>query len=113
MTPEDFAKTYAKGKEMTYEAFASQSTSEKVARGFANGGGDKAPPANATTSVFIQAQITDARDLMALSVYGDSEKEWLLPPGTKLRVEDVQDDNKRDVGSPAARQWKKVFMKQV
>jgi len=113
VTPEDFAKDYSKGKEMTYEAFASQSTSKEVARGFANGGGDKVPPAEATTSVFIEAQITDARDLQALSVYGNSEKEWLLPPGTKLRVEDVQDDSKRDAGKPPAKQWKKVIMKQV
>jgi len=113
MTPENFAQAYAKGKEVTYEAFASQSTSQQVARDFANGGGDVTPPDTATTSVFIEAQITDARDVQALSVYGDREKEWLLPPGTKLRVIDVQDDTQKEPGHPPARQWKKVFMKQV
>lgn len=114
MIPEDFAKTYSKGKEVAYEAFASQSTSKEVARGFANGtSGNIRAPDDATTSVFIEAQITDARDVQALSVYGDKEKEWLLPPGTKLRVVDVQEDSQRDAGLPPAKQWKKVIMKQV
>jgi hypothetical protein len=113
MSHDDFVKTYPMDEVVPYEAFASQSTSREVARGFANGGGDKTPPDTATTSVFIEAQVTDARDLMALSVYGDGEKEWLVPPGTKLQVVDVKDDKQRDAGKPAAKEWKKVFMKQV
>ena len=113
MNAKAFNEAYSKGKEITYEAFVSQSTSAVVARGFANGGGDFAPPDDATTSVFVEAQITDARDLMALSVYGSGEAEWLLPPGTKLRVESINDDKQKDKGRPPAKAWKKVTLKQV
>jgi len=112
MTPKAFTDAYSKGKLITYEAFVSQSTSADVARGFANGGGDFAPPDDATTSVFVEAQITDGRDLTELSVYGAGEAEWLLPPGTKLIVESIQDDNKRGPGRPPAKEWKKVIPKQ-
>ena len=77
-----------------------------------HGGGDFAPPDDATTSVFVEAQITDGRDLTELSVYGAAEAEWLLPPGTKLIVESIQDDNKRGPGRPPAKEWKKVILKQ-
>src|SRR5262249_19735077 len=110
MSPQAFQKAYTVGQEITYEAFVSQTTAEHVARGFADGGGDFAPPDDATTSVFVQAFVTDARDVMALSVYGDGEKELLVPPGTKLRVEKIEDDAKREVGRPPAKQWKKVTL---
>jgi len=115
MNPADFEKAYAVGKEITYEAFVSQTTDPGVARKFANGEGDFPPPVDATTSVFVEASVTDARNVMALSIYSD-EKELLVPPGTTLRVEKIEDDTQREDGDPQAPKataWKKVTLVQV
>lgn len=109
-----FDREYAVGKEIVYEAFVSSAVAAHVARQFANGQSDLKLPADATISVFVEADILDARDIMALSVYGATEQEWLVPPGTKLIVESIEDDTVQEDGEPpAATAWKKVYLKQV
>ena len=50
--------------------------------------------------------VCNARDIMAYSARGDAEKEWLLPPGTQLRVTgvaelgDVELVDLEEVGKP-------------
>ncbi len=113
MTPKAFKAEYSQGKIIAYEAFVSQSTSEEVARNYARGGGDDKPPDDARTSVFVEAKVSDARDIMAISVYDAGEGELLLPPGTTLRVVSIQDDTEQDPGTPMAKNWKKVLLEQV
>jgi hypothetical protein len=112
MTPADFAKAYAPGQVITCEAFVSQSTSKDTARDFASGKTGQ-PKDDATVSVFSIAKITDARDIMALSVVGDAEQELLLLPGAKLVVEKIEDDTDQQPGNPTATDWKIVHLKQI
>ena len=90
----------------------SQSTSKDTARDFASGKTGQ-PKDDATVSVFSIAKITDARDIMALSVVGDAEQELLLLPGSKLVVEKIEDDTDQEPGNPTATDWKIVHLKQI
>ena len=117
-TEADFAKRYKVGDISTYEAFASTSTSRAVARHFANGAGMGAPVPNDQrwVSVYEEAEIEDARDVMDFSIFA-SENEWLVLPGTKLKVVDIVDDpdgeQPEDMSIVRARKWKKIIMRSL
>lgn len=113
MNLQRFNSEYSVGKQIPVEAFMSQSVSEDVARGFADGGGNVQLAADATISVFVEVAVHDARDISEMSVYGASEAEWLLPPGGKLVVDTIVDDSVKNRGAPPATAWKKVRMRQV
>lgn len=113
MNMQRFNSEYAVGKEIPIEAFISQSVSPDVARGFADGGGSFPPPQDATVSVFVEVQVQDARDISEMSIYGQTEAEWLLPPGGKFVVDKIEEDSVKHDGAPKATAWKKVKMRQV
>ncbi|MCE9661716.1 MAG: hypothetical protein K8R60_24595 [Burkholderiales bacterium] len=113
MNLQRFNSEYAVGKQIPVEAFISQSVSQDVARGFADGGGNVVLPPDATVSVFVEVDVHDARDISEMSIYGATEAEWLLPPGGKLVVDAIAEDPVKNAGHPAATVWKKVRMRQV
>ena len=75
------------GKIITYEAFASQSTDLVTAKTYASGV-VKTPPQDATTSVLIQSDVESPR--YHGDFYFDREAEFLLAPGTKLKVVKIE-----------------------
>jgi hypothetical protein len=114
MNARRFASEYVVGTKIPIEAFQSQSVDPTVARRFANGGGDVKLPDDATVSVFVEAEVVDARDIQDLSIYGGIEAEWLLPPGGYLVIEAIEDEKgERAVGNPPATAWKYVKMRQI
>ena len=113
MNQEMFNREYSKGKVITYESFASSATDPHTARNFANGL-DGANP-DQTISVYAIAVVFDARNIKKLSVV-PKENEWLISPGTQLRVDRIEDDLEQHPGlgnAPPATVWKKVFLTQV
>jgi ADP-ribosyltransferase exoenzyme len=113
MNMQRFDAEYSVGKQIPVEAFMSQSVSQDVARGFADGGGNVKLADDATVSVFVEVDVHDARDISEMSIYGATEAEWLLPPGGKLVVDTIAEDSVKNAGHPAATAWKKVRMRQV
>lgn len=111
LTPKQYQSTYAVGKTIVLESFASSSTDEITARNFASGSSWN-PPADATVSVLAVADVVDARDIAPLSELS-GEKEWLLLPQTQFQVMSIEDDRRQVVGNPPATAWKVVHMKQV
>jgi len=68
---------------------------------------------DATVSVLLEADVTDARDIMDISIFDTLEKEWLLAPGAKLRVERIEDDPQQDGGTSAGHGLEKVYLTQI
>lgn len=111
LSPTEFDDQYVKQSSIKFNAFSSSALQPKVARGFANGGGQPRP--DQTVSVFLEVEVTNARDLRQLSIFGYTEAEWLLLPGATFSISKVEDDPQHDAGAPAATLWKKVTLTQT
>lgn len=107
LVPGAVAQKYKKGDTYAYEAFASLSTRESVARDFAS----RSDNAAATVSVVCEIDIKLARDVRDFSVF-PTEDEWLVTPGTVLEIVDILDDTEQVAGSPRATEWKRVKLVQ-
>lgn len=104
LTPADFAKEYTVGNTVTFPSLTSSSTVRKVADGWAaKNAGEK------TVHYVATLNVTNARDIQALSMIGD-EKEWVLLPGAMFVVRAVK---KMTKDLPDGHEWYEVELQQT
>lgn len=104
------------GADVTYNRFGSASKRRHIAEGYAQGtAGDLAPLPGETVSVLLEIELTNARDIEALSGAPKGEYEVLILPGAKFMITAVQQapDNQRPEGKPPATHWAIVKLKQI
>jgi hypothetical protein len=78
---------------------------------FANGASTTTP--DSTVSVLWEVKVTDGKDIQALSVFGSTEREWLLLPGSQIRVDRIVEQKAGVAGTPAATKWVRVYARQI
>jgi hypothetical protein len=117
MSEDDFDAKYLKnpGKVERFASFSSMSKSEAVARRYADGiGGDVKTKPTETVSVLYEVQMTNGRDISALSAaLSQNEEEVLILPGAEFKVTQVTPFFAGNAGKPAARSWYRVKLTQT
>lgn len=113
MTLQRFEAEYQVGKTFTTLAFSSQSRNRGEAEKYAMGvAGSVQPKPDETTHVLITAEVTEGRDVIAMSAY-QNEDEWTMLPGSSYVVESIDKPDHGDMGDPPATAWRYVFMRQI
>ena len=85
ISPDDFAENYEGKDEVTFAAFTSTSQDRATALDFSGN-------VKAATDIrlLLRIEVKSARDVAAFSVNTANEREWLLLPGSKFRIIEVQ-----------------------
>ena len=102
--------------DVVYNRFGSASKKRHVAEGYAQGtAGDIAALPAETVSVLLEVELTNARDIEALSGAPKGEYEVLILPGARFQITAIQQapDNQRPEGKPPATHWAIVKLKQI
>jgi hypothetical protein len=114
MTEAEFVAMYGDNRNRklptkTRDNLTSIATERQAAQKFANG--SEETRRDATVSVMTLVTVTHARDIGDLSIFGRTEKEWLLLPGTSLKTDTVFETDKIEefpnatYGNPRATRW--------
>jgi hypothetical protein len=102
--------------DVVYNRFGSASKKRHVAEGYAQGtAGDLTPLPNETVSVLLELELTNARDIEALSGAPKGEYEVLILPGARFQITAIQQapEGQRAEGKPPATHWVIVKLKQI
>lgn len=116
--------------DVVFTRFGSASKQRDVASRFSHGEGDVKPGPNDTVSILCEIDVTNARDVSAISAApkkiqaatqqggpkASSEEEVLLLPGAKFIIEEVAqrpESERRPGRDPHAQAWYLVRMKQI
>jgi len=117
MSEDKFDEQYLRnpGRLEPFGSFGSASRSEAVARGYADGtAGDVKAKPHETVSVLYEIQMTNGRDISALSAaLSKNEEEVLILPGAVFKVTQVIPYYTGNVGKPAANFWYRIKLTQI
>jgi hypothetical protein len=106
MNEKQLGAEYTKGKVIKRATLTSVATQKHSAAVFADAGGETKPQPDQTIRVMVEIQVTDGREAAALSIYGRGENEWLLLPGSSIKVDDIIDEPSGPLGAePKATRW--------
>ena len=114
-TEEVFKKLYLDaGQEFECKSFMSTSLDIKVAKDFALGVDGNPSRDENTVSVMLDLNVIDAKDVQDLSIYGDTEGEWMIQPGAKFRIDSIKQKRTGKPGvPPTITKWYEISMTQI
>lgn len=115
LTEAKFKAKYQRGAKIPFAAFASAAKVRTVAEGYAAGRlGDIRPSVDQDVSYVAEVHVKSARDISLLSAAKTkvSEEEIVILPGTTFTVVDVIPVQSQDPGTPPARLFYTVVLKE-